>query len=574
MGRFDGRVAVVTGAGSGLGRATARQLASEGAAVACLDIADRRGREDRGRDRRAGRHGPGLPGRRLGSRVGASARWTAAAPRPRAAAAGGQLRRHRRFSHTHEMPFDEWQRIIGVNLTGTFLVCQAALPYLLDGGGSIVNIASNAGIMVQPYRAAYCASKGGVVNLTRALADEYLKRGVRVNCVAPGGIETPLQDEFTEMPEGVDWKEIRKVMSPLGNSQPEEIANIVVVRRVRRVPLHDRLDRLGRRRHHDMKSRESRTLMIDDARSVWELIERRAAATPDRVMLYDGDRDHDVRAVPRPASARGRGSARARCGRGYERVVAAPDVDGVGGARRRAVPASARSRTRCCRSTATARSRSSPSRRTASCSSRRRCGTTSTTPRSPSRSRARTTACTRSSPITGTPRATRRRFRRRPRCIDDPAADPVRWIFYTSGTTADAEGRAAHRPLGARRRDRLRGEDARGRRRHRARRVPVHARRRHHHRRVHAAAHRLGRGAHGGVDAAGVDRADPQARVTLANGAAAIHAALIAEAKADPDAYTTVRDFPSGGSARPPQLHDELKAVVPSSSSARPRATA
>ena len=57
--------------------------------------------------------------------------------------------------------------------------------------------------MGQPYSAAYCASKGGVVNLTKALADEYLKRGVRVNCIAPGGIETPLQNEFTKLPEGV-----------------------------------------------------------------------------------------------------------------------------------------------------------------------------------------------------------------------------------------------------------------------------------------------------------------------------------------------------------------------------------
>ena len=82
--------------------------------------------------------------------------------------------------------------------------------------------------MGQPYSAAYCASKGGVVNLTRALADEYLKRKVRVNCIAPGGIETPLQNEFTKMPEGVSWKEFRKVMTPLGNSQPEEIANVAI----------------------------------------------------------------------------------------------------------------------------------------------------------------------------------------------------------------------------------------------------------------------------------------------------------------------------------------------------------
>ena len=217
----------MTGAGSGLGRATAQLLATDGAAVAALDIAT-----DAVEKTVAG----------ITERGGTARAYTVdvadpASVRPAVVAAAADLGRPSlvfncagigRFSHSAETPFDEWQRIIGVNLTGTFLVAQAAIPYLLDGGGSIVNIASNAGLMGQRYSAAYCASKGGVVNLTRALADEYLERKVRVNAIAPGGIETPLQDEFAKMPEGVSWKEFRKVMTPLGNSQPEEIARIAI----------------------------------------------------------------------------------------------------------------------------------------------------------------------------------------------------------------------------------------------------------------------------------------------------------------------------------------------------------
>ena len=100
---------------------------------------------------------------------------------------------------------DEWHRVLDVNLTGPFLVCRAALPHLRATRGCIVNIASIAGLEGQAYTAAYCASKGGLVLLTRALAVELALDGVRVNCVCPAGVDTPLMLEVAErIPPGLD----------------------------------------------------------------------------------------------------------------------------------------------------------------------------------------------------------------------------------------------------------------------------------------------------------------------------------------------------------------------------------
>jgi len=220
--RFVGRTAIVTGAGSGLGRAVAARIAAEGGKVACLDLvpdAVEEAARDVGGGARAYQVDVSDPASVKAAVISAASDLGRPSVVVTCAGIG-------KFANAADMLFDDWSRIIAVNLTGTFLVVQAALPYLLDGGGSITTIASNAGLQGVPYGAAYCASKGGVVQLTRSLAAEFLARGVRANCVAPGGIKTPLQRAF-ELPPGGDPEHLRRLMTPLGRSKPEEVASLV-----------------------------------------------------------------------------------------------------------------------------------------------------------------------------------------------------------------------------------------------------------------------------------------------------------------------------------------------------------
>ena len=126
-----------------------------------------------------------------------------------------------------EFPVADWRRIIDVNLTGTFLLSQAAIGALLGSKGTIVNLASVAGIRATPYNAAYCASKGGVVMLTKSMAIELAKRGVRVNAVCPSAVDTALLRGFT-LPEGADMQLLARAASPMGRVlEVEEIAAAV-----------------------------------------------------------------------------------------------------------------------------------------------------------------------------------------------------------------------------------------------------------------------------------------------------------------------------------------------------------
>lgn len=222
MSRFSNKFAFVTGTGSGIGKATAMLLAAEGATVACVDL---RGADQTADDISAA----GGKALSYACDVGDAAQVSATVDAAVADLGGLDIVCNiagiGHFAWSHEETPEAFDQVMRVNLNGTFYVCRYALPHFLaQNSGVIINTASNAGYQGLPWSAAYCSSKGAVVQLTRALSFEYRKTGIRVNAVAPGGTNTNIVHSFSTLPEGADHKEMSKMMSPLGVAEPSEMA--------------------------------------------------------------------------------------------------------------------------------------------------------------------------------------------------------------------------------------------------------------------------------------------------------------------------------------------------------------
>jgi len=226
--RFDGRVVFITGAGSGVGRATARLFAAEGARVFAVDVNEASVQQTIAAIRDSG--GTAAGGLCDVSRLDAVQQSVATAVTTfgrlnvlvNAAGVGRALR----FEELDEV---EWRRVMGVNLDGPFHTMKAAIgPLLEQRGNSIVNVASIAGLRGQAYNSHYCASKAALLNLTRAVALEFASRGLRANCVCPGGVMTPLIQHFVPRPD-FEMPLIAYYSPPVPNlmGEPEDIGRTI-----------------------------------------------------------------------------------------------------------------------------------------------------------------------------------------------------------------------------------------------------------------------------------------------------------------------------------------------------------
>ncbi len=225
-GRHHDRVTVISGAGGGIGRACAVRLAAEGSRVMCVDLDVDAARlvaetiDASGTNVDAGPVDVTDPASCASAVEATQARFGRIDLLVNAAGIGG-------LAATGDLALDDWNRTLQVNLTGVFLMSQAALPALLEARGAIVNIASIAGVRAVPYNAAYCVSKAGVIMLGKSMAAEFGPAGLRVNSVCPASVATPFLADFA-FPDYVDRSLFARAASIIdGPMDPAEVAAAV-----------------------------------------------------------------------------------------------------------------------------------------------------------------------------------------------------------------------------------------------------------------------------------------------------------------------------------------------------------
>ena len=220
MKRFKDKVVLVTGAGSGIGRSTALRMDAEGAILIIIDI-----NEDELIKTKSMLKNKESTAKVLDiSTIADVEKFFKDLNKLDALInVAGILR----FDNSHEVQIDDWEKILNVNLTGTFFMCSFALPLLLKSKGAIVNVSSSAALGSHAWTAAYSASKGGISAFSKTLAVEYGMEGLNVNCVCPASIETPMSTN-PNMPKDIDTRLLKKIMPIDGvNRSPDEIASTI-----------------------------------------------------------------------------------------------------------------------------------------------------------------------------------------------------------------------------------------------------------------------------------------------------------------------------------------------------------
>ncbi|MET9322698.1 SDR family oxidoreductase [Streptomyces sp. NPDC003038] len=234
MNRYEGRRVLITGGGSGIGRATVHRILSEGGRVHTVDV-DEAGLKTTTEQAAAGHDAGRLTTAVLDISDEAAVQAGVNAAVARLGGldvlvnAAGILR----SAHTHRTTLDLWNQVIAVNLTGTFLMIRESLPALLEGDQPVVvNFSSTSASFAHPYMSAYAASKGGIQSMTHALAAEYSKQGLRFVSVAPGSIESGMTTgPGPGLPEDTDWSLFAKLAPALGQgfAGPETVAGVVAM---------------------------------------------------------------------------------------------------------------------------------------------------------------------------------------------------------------------------------------------------------------------------------------------------------------------------------------------------------